>query len=791
VRRGARSEGDRHWRLFLRLTTAVALACIAALAGATARPEAAGAAVNAIQAENAKPGTTAWQLPNNTQTQSTSIQGYASEISVAPGDGLQMHVSTIPAASYRIEIYRLGWYHGAGGRREACLPSCSGSEPGTQQAVPVPDPTTGYLDAGWPVTDTLTVQPGWTSGYYLAKLVLTSGSRAGGASYIPFIVRAPPNTRSALLVQASVNTWQAYNNWGGKSLYTVNSTGPTVLASGTVAAAQVSFNRPFGSNLNSGPYQWEYPLVRYLERDGYDVTYQTDADTDQNPGSLLQHRLDIVSGHDEYWSQSMRDAFDAASSAGVNLAFLGGNIGYWQARYANGDRTLIEYRSATLDPDPIAAQKTVEFRNLSPPRPECMLEGIQDINGLGLPNAPAQPDYSVAPGALADSWFSGTGFTQASTVTGVVGYEWDIAESPGCPSVQRLFTWSGVNTYGTASQADAATFTASSGARVFAAGTIQFSWGLDGFISGRPADVRLQAFMSNLITDLGGSAPDPSAPDGLPDPVHPAAGAAASSPVTFRFVAPPTGLASYQLFVDNQLATTVSAASCANGYCSASIPLAQGLHSWFVQASDGLGNSVTGPTGPFDVDNTPPTRFSLRSPSQNAVLWSPRPKLSWTPSRDAGSGLALYVVSIDRRPVAFTTRTSLTVARDLADGRHTWTVAAVDRAGNQRSAGTRRFRIDSARVTAHSRGFELSRGIKLLIFCAHRCTTRVVVRLGLRGPSVSTVHGAARPGVFAVSVTLTGAVRRDLLHSRKAQLAITVKTRSGRSVRFVSFTRGW
>ena len=73
-------------------------------------------------------------------------------MSVAPGGRLDFHVSTAPAASYRVELYRLGWYGGAGGRLLACLPaSCTGDEAGRAQPVPTPD-ATGYLDAGWAVT---------------------------------------------------------------------------------------------------------------------------------------------------------------------------------------------------------------------------------------------------------------------------------------------------------------------------------------------------------------------------------------------------------------------------------------------------------------------------------------------------------------------------------------------------------------------------------------------------------------------------------------------------------------
>ena len=107
-----------------------------------------------------------------------------------------------------------------------------------------------------------------------------------------------------------------------------------------------------------------------------------------NPSSLLSHRLDVVSGHDEYWSPTMRDAYEAARSAGVNLAFLGGNIGYWQLRYANSDRTLIEYRNATYDPDPTPSQKTVQFAQAPVNRPECQLLGVGYTNGQAVPGDP-------------------------------------------------------------------------------------------------------------------------------------------------------------------------------------------------------------------------------------------------------------------------------------------------------------------------------------------------------------------------------------------------------------------
>jgi hypothetical protein len=558
-------------RFVLLLAVAGWLLCFLGSADAAAAP-------NPIEVENAKPGTTAWQIPG---TPSTHIAGYASQISVQPDDVLRLHVSTASDARYRIEIYRLGWYRGDGGRRVACLPSCNGDEAGVQRPVPMPDATTGQLDPGWPVTDAVSVALDWTSGYYLAKLVLTSGSFSGQASYIPFIVRAPLGSISAILVQASVNTWEAYNNWGGKSLYAFNSTGG-------VAATKVSFSRPFsGSEPQSTPLTWEYPLVRFIERHGYDVSYQADVDTDMNPGSLLQHRLDVVSGHDEYWSKAMRDAFDAARNQGVNLAFVGANIGDWQLRYENADRTLVEYRSAAADPTPDLSEKTVRFRDLSTPRPECQLLGIQYQGGLaGLSDA--SRDYTVQPTASGSAWFQGTSLNPGDILAGAVGYEWDGIQ-PGCsvPPVQDLMHWQG-----SPSNADAVTYQAPSDARVFSLGTLNLIWSLDDL--GHPGrfDLRVEQLFGNLFNGLGSGAPDPNPPSGAPQLQSPADGASnLTSPVTLRWSVPQPGIDSYTLEIDGHSVALVNASVCVST-CVTTVAVGPGQHQWQIQANDSLGNMI-------------------------------------------------------------------------------------------------------------------------------------------------------------------------------------------------------
>ena len=741
--------------------------------------------LNPIQLENELPGTTAWQLPGATPTTiptaSSAIDGYASQISVAPGDTLKLHISTQANAAYRIEIYRLGWYGGAGGRLITCLPSCTGSEPGTARPVPAPDPSTGELDAGWPASDSVAITPAWVSGYYLAKLVLATGAQAGHASQVPFIVRAPAGAHSAMLVQASVNTWEAYNNWGGKSLYTINSSGPVVPASKTVAAAMVSFNRPFAPDWNTTPLSWEYGLVRFLERRGYDVSYTTDADTDLNPSSLLGHTLDVVNGHDEYWSPTMRNAWEAARAAGVNESFIGGNIGYWQARYADADRTLVEYRQASLDPEPDPALKTVPFSTLSPPRPECTLLGVGYPGGLAKPGDPARP-YTVTPAAASNPWFRNTGLSPGATIADAVGYEWDTLK-PGCapPSAQVLLHYAG-----RPANADAVAYTAPSGAQVFSDGTMQLTWALDDYGHPPHADTRVQALFANLFNALG-APPAGSAPP-VPGPLSPIANHWTAARTTFTWSPNAVGPETFTVAVDGRTVGTLDSSACAPTGCALTARVTAGRHVWQVLASDPLGGESAAAVNHFRVDATAPAGFALRAPAAQARLFNPRPALRWRRSSDRGSGLAGYDVEIDGKLVAFTRATSYTPPHGLSDGRHRWLIIAVDRVGNQRRSAQRTFRIASVRVLGDARAGLLGGGLRLAAFCPRACTVTVSVAQRTQVLSTSPAHRFHRGGIERLTVVLAPATRRRLRAAHGQRLSVVVVIAVGHARRTVTLT---
>ena len=307
-----------------------------------------------------------------------------------------------------------------------------------------------------------------------------------------------------ILVQQGVTTAQAYNNVGGKSLYPSNSTDAE-------AAVAVTFDRPLQAwtraNLNTRwPFVWDLQLLRFLEREGFDVAYTTDVDTHREPWSLSGHRVLMTSGHDEYWTREMRDAFERALAEGTNLACMGANTGYWQIRFEDGERTMVEHRTRGGDPEPDLALKTMRFRDLDPPRPECRLFGIQYQDGMTPAGLPPR-NFELTSTCLDHPWLEGTGFEYPASLVGLVGYEWDAIQPGMEPTDATVFFHyhcPGI------SHADTVAHRVSSGARVFAAGSLQFAWGLDDWGHDGHVDERLQRFMRNVLEDLVGGFPEPT-----------------------------------------------------------------------------------------------------------------------------------------------------------------------------------------------------------------------------------------------------------------------------------------
>lgn len=454
----------------------------------------------------------------------STIQGFTTDISFNVGETVSFKVNTA-ATAYRLDIYRMGYYGGNGAAFVTTVrPSVS--LPQSQPAC-VTNSATGLVDCGnWAVSASWSVPATAKSGIYFAKVVRESG--AAGASHIMFVVRDDAS-HSAILFQTSDTTWQAYNQYGGNSLYVGSPAG---------RAYKVSYNRPFTTRSTS-PEDWvfnaEYPMVRWLEANGYDVTYTTGLDTQRRGQLITNHKVFMSVGHDEYWSAGQRASVEAARNAGVNLAFLSGNLMFWKTRWENSIdgsgtpyRTLVCYKEthANAKIDPLSNVWTGTWRDprFSPPadggRPENALTGL-----IFTVNDPGGGEVKVSQAEGRSRFWRNTSFAQLAagatgtlaTGTAMLAYEWDEDLNNGFrpPGLMRLSssTVTGLSylkdygsTYGSGTGTHSfALYRHSSGALVFSAGTVQYSWGLDNNHdrTSAPTDSRLQQATVNLLADMG------------------------------------------------------------------------------------------------------------------------------------------------------------------------------------------------------------------------------------------------------------------------------------------------
>lgn len=425
---------------------------------------------NPIQAENLLPGSTGWVLTN--PAQHSEISGYPSRESVYPGQAISFSVRTLEPR-FSAAVYRIGWYGGAGGRLMRTIPSV----PGHIWPIPKPNRRTGLLDARWPASFTIQIPLDWISGMYLVKLTDSLGYQ----TYIPFtLVEAQP--RSPLLLVDSVATSEAYNTWGGTSLYAdINRRGSA--AQFAHRAVMVSFLRPFQQSAGAGWFlSWEIHAVRWLEQNGYWVSYVNDLDVNDRPSLLLGRKGVILAGHDEYWTVGMRGAIENAIAHGVGLANLAANTSFWQIRLAplgsSPDGVEICYKDFKRDPIHSSRPKlaTIEWRMAPVNRPESTFLGAMygDFQGKYGPF----PWVVTAP----KSWvFAGAGVSKGFKVKGLVGHEEDTLVR-GYPRPRGLTTLSASPVFNSAHRrrvSNATVYRAASGAIVFNAGTIDWSYGLD------------------------------------------------------------------------------------------------------------------------------------------------------------------------------------------------------------------------------------------------------------------------------------------------------------------------
>jgi hypothetical protein len=329
------------------------------------------------------------------------------------------------------------------------------------------------------------------TGIYLIKL-----SSSLGETFVPLIVREP--TKGAgILYPVSTNTYQAYNDWGGTSLY-VNHRSDWKPSH----AYAVSFDRPYTHGNGAGELlDKDADFIAFAEGQGYDIAYVSDADLDDDPSLVDGRRMLAFQGHTEYWTAGMRQAADRAIARGTHIAFFAANNAYWQVRFSSASkRVLIGYKEfAKLDPANTIDPTHVTTRWRDPPlkQPENALIG--EMFGSWV--------WSASPLRVSDpgSWpWTGAGVQRDSIIAGVYNDEVDWRVDNG-------FAPSGVSAIGDAlveghngqfALAETTLYTAASGAQVFSAGSISWSKSVGG-----PGqwDLRVQQLVANIFSRFAGT----------------------------------------------------------------------------------------------------------------------------------------------------------------------------------------------------------------------------------------------------------------------------------------------
>ncbi|WP_243059361.1 N,N-dimethylformamidase beta subunit family domain-containing protein [Nocardioides sp. SR21] len=412
------------------------------------------------------------------------IAAYTTHISAPPGTRVGLKVSTV-APRYRVSAYRIGWYPGGTGALVWRSPVLEGQ----QQADAVLRPVeTRTVVAPWRTSQWVDTT-GWDPGFYVLKVRMGSG----GETLVPYVVSSPSAEGTVALV-SPVTTWQAYNEWGGYSLYH----GPD----GDRRSWAVSFDRPFNGATGANDYRTAaIPVVVRAERLGIPLSYYTNVDLHQDPG-LLQGAAGYVSmGHDEYWTPAMRRAVEKARDGGTNLAFLGANTMYWRIRldetHAGQARLQTGYRSdAHLDPlrEERPREATSRFRDAP------AAESEQGLVGMEYECYPVDADFVVA----SPTWwgFRGTGARSGDRMPGLVGPEADrVYLNASTPRPMEVLSHTSYPCGGVTTTSQSVYYTTDSGAGVFTAGTLRWGCALIDRCDD-PLGARVQRFVHQVTLNL-------------------------------------------------------------------------------------------------------------------------------------------------------------------------------------------------------------------------------------------------------------------------------------------------
>ena len=481
--------------------------------------------MNSIEAENKLLGTTAWQIQKPSVDH--AIEGFASLTSVLPKESIHFYVNC-KSAGFFMEIFRMGWYNGDGGRLVMEIPSM----PSLAQPIHETDELR-KVECFWKVNYTLVVPENWCSGVYLCKMI---SEPDGYESYILFAVKQALHLKSDYLFQLSTNTYQAYNYWGRYSLYGDNES--NLDDSHVLRAKSVSFNRPYLEGNGAGQFfNWEYQLLRWMEKNGLSIAYGSNQDLHEGKEYLSRAKAFLSTGHDEYWSKEMFDHLeDAISTLPLGAAFFCADSIYWQVRFEdsfNGKhRNMVCYKCDEHTPyteDPIFKKDhklvTAKFRDRHVNRAEQKLVGQMYTGWFSN----VEPNQDLIITNTAHPIFRNTGIENGDRFPKLVGYEFDrvwrnfpkpehlvkLAESP--------VNWNRPNDKGHG-VSNTTIYTRNNGNSVFASGTMSWNWSLDdyGHTNHSLVSEKLQKLSLNLLQFIsrtgifeGMEYPDRLEPDNL------------------------------------------------------------------------------------------------------------------------------------------------------------------------------------------------------------------------------------------------------------------------------------
>lgn len=478
-----RVEGKTSRRAFLGLAAAgVAAGVASGAAKIFGRPAASGhpAALTASPRpwkppvpENSLPGDPHWQLHNLGAEH--EIEGYTGSASVLTGESFPLFVSTT-SSGFRVTAFRLGWYQGTGARKVWSSGPVHGAR---QKSAAVVQPTNTVVTDWDPVVHVPTDD--WPAGAYLLRLDADSGAQR----YVPVTVRSA-STAGKIVIKSCVQTWQAYNLWGGYDLY------KDTAGAYSNRSLVVSLDRPYDSNGADYFLTYERNIVKLAEHLGLNLAYVTSMDIAADPHLLDGASALLSLGHDEYWTPEERANVTAARNAGVNLAFLGANAMFRRTRLQSSAlgaaREVVCYKTSyTEDPlyrkDP--TEVTSDWREPPNSDPESSLIGTI------YEGYPCDASFVVS---SPSSWvYAGTGVSSGTSFPHLVGVEYDrVNPAYPVPRPIEVLSHSPLTCQGASSYGDSAYYTHSSGAGVYNCGTMRW----------------VEAIYGDQPHGIGGSTPD-------------------------------------------------------------------------------------------------------------------------------------------------------------------------------------------------------------------------------------------------------------------------------------------